>query len=140
MKAGGAGFVIYLSETHFYCFSLGCGSSSNTRAELLALWAVLRVSNLMGLPLHSIYGDSKVIISWINDQSALDLPTLIHWCEDIKYMKRLAPQVIFMHIFLEHNMLADSLSKQAVNLNIGFALFTEYLNGKAIENGHYRLF
>ena len=78
VKAGGAGFVIYLSETHYYCFSLGCGSSSNTRAELLALWAVLRVSNLMGLPLHSIYGDSKVIISWINDLSALDLPTLIH--------------------------------------------------------------
>ena len=140
MKAGGAGFVIYLSETHYLCFSMGCGSSSNARAELLALWVVLRVSHLMGLPMRSIFGDSMVIISWINELSALDLPTLIHWCEDIKYMKRLAPQVIFMHIVLEHNMLADSLSKQAVNLNIGFALFTEYLDGKAIENGHYSIF
>ena len=38
---GGAGFVIYLSETHMYCFSVGCSTSSNTRAELLALWSVL---------------------------------------------------------------------------------------------------
>ena len=91
VKAGGAGFVIYLSETHYFCFSMGCGSSSNTRAELLALWAVLRVSHLMGLPMRSIFGDSMVIISWINQLSALDLPTLTHWCEDIKYMKRLAP-------------------------------------------------
>ena len=32
---GGAGFVIYISETHYYCFSVGCGYCSNTRAELL---------------------------------------------------------------------------------------------------------
>ena len=132
--------MIYISETHYFCFSLGCGSSTNTRAELLALWAVLRVSYLMGLPIRSIYGDSMVIISWINELSALDLPSFIHWCEDIKHMKRLAPQVIFMHIYREHNMLADSLSKKAVNLNIGLALFTEYLDGKAIEDGHYSLF
>ena len=94
----------------------------------------------MGLPIRLIHGDSMVIISWINELSALDLPSLIHWCEDIKYMKRLAPQVNFMHTFREHNMLADSLSKKAVNLNIGLALFTIYLDGQAIEDGHYSLF
>ena len=36
-KIGGAGFVIYLNENHFLSFSLGCGCSTNTRVELLAL-------------------------------------------------------------------------------------------------------
>ena len=59
---GGAGFVVYLNENHLFSFSMGCGCSTNTRAELLALWAVLRVSLIMGLPLLMIYGDSFVII------------------------------------------------------------------------------
>ena len=60
---GGTGFVIYLNDVHFFSFSMGCGCSRNTRAELLALWDVLRVSLMMGLPIHMIFGDSLVIIS-----------------------------------------------------------------------------
>ena len=66
MNDGGAGFVIYLSETHYFSFSVGCGSSTNTRAELLALWSVLQVCYLMGFPIHMIFDDSMVIISWVN--------------------------------------------------------------------------
>ena len=36
-NVGGAGFVIYLTENHYFSFSLGCGCNTNTRAELLAL-------------------------------------------------------------------------------------------------------
>ena len=111
MNLGGAGFVIYLNETHYFSFSMGCGCSTNTRAELLALWVVLRVSLMMGLPIHLISGDSMVIISWLNRLSALDIPTLMHWCDDIKNMLQLVPPMIFKHIFREHNMLVDGLSK-----------------------------
>ena len=48
---GGAGFVLHLSDLHFLAFSLGCGSSTNTRAELLALWALLAISKITGIPL-----------------------------------------------------------------------------------------
>ena len=96
---GGAGFVIYLNDNHYFSFSLGCGCSTNARAELLALWAVLRVSLIMGLPIHLISGDSMVIISWLNRLSALDIPSLRHWCDDIRDMLHLDPPVIFKHIF-----------------------------------------
>ena len=33
---GGSGYVIFINESHFYSFSMGCGRSSNIRAELLA--------------------------------------------------------------------------------------------------------
>ena len=34
-------------------------------------------------------------------------------------MLQMAPQVIFKHIFREHNLLADGLSKQALKLDMG---------------------
>ena len=56
---GGAGFVIHLNASYSLKFSLGCGNSTNTISELLALWAILMVSKQMGIPLQSIFGDSR---------------------------------------------------------------------------------
>lgn len=140
LNKGGAGFVIYISETHYYSFSVGCGLSTNTRAELLALWSVLRVCYLMGLPIQMIYGDSMVIIQWVNRLSALHAPTFKHWCDEIFTMIQLAPPVSFSHIFREHNMLADDLSKRALNLDVGTGFFSEILDGMVIRDGLFTLF
>ena len=137
---GGSGFVIYLNDSHYFSFSMGVGCSTNTRADLLSLWTVLRVSSMMGLPMHLIYGESMVIISWINRLSALDVPTLMHWCNDIRIMLQMAPLVIFKHIFCEHNSLEDGLSKQALNLDMGYGTFLETLDGMDINHGQFVLF
>ena len=121
---GGSGYVICINDSHYYSFSMGYGSSSNTRAELLACWAILRVSLLMGIPMQLIYGDSMVIISWLNRNSALDVPILMHWCCDIRLMLQKAPSVIFKHTYCEHNTLADALSKQGLNLDMGVVSFS----------------
>ena len=140
LNVGGAGFMIYLSETHYFRFSLGCGLSTNTRAELLALWSILRVSFLMGIPIQRIYGDSMVIISWVNGLTTLEIATLKHWCDDILQLRQLVPSVSFNHIFREHNMLADGLSKKALNLEVGSGHYTETLDGKVMEDGQFTLF
>ena len=115
---GGSGFVIYLNEHHFFSFTMGCGHSTNTRVELLASWAVLKVSLMMGLPIHLIFGDSKVIISWLNRSVTLDVPTQMHWCQNIINMLQLDPQVIFKNIFREHNSLADGHGVSFVPRNL----------------------
>ena len=61
---GGAGFCIWLNDHHLFDFKLGCGSSTSTRAEILALWESLRVAKDIGLPYLHIFGDSSVIINW----------------------------------------------------------------------------
>ena len=94
----------------------------------MASWAVLKVSQMMGLPIHLIFGDSKVIISWLNRSAALDVPTLMHWCKDINNMLFLAPHVIFKHIYREHNFLADRLSKQALDMDSGHGYFSEHMD------------
>ena len=119
---------------------MGCGRSTNTRAELLALWAILRVGSLMGIPIKLIYGDSMVVISWMNRFSALDVPSLMHCCSDIRSMTQLAPSVIFKHTFREHNTLADELSKKAVYLDMGCVSFSESLDGLVINQDSLDLF
>ena len=113
---------------------------TNTRAELLAVWALLRAGLLMGIPLQLIFGDSLVIISWLNRFSALDVPSLMHWCSDIRYMIHVAPPVIFKHTFREHNSLADELSKRALQLALGFVSYSETLDGLVINQGSLALF
>ena len=132
--------MIYLNDNHFYSFFMGYGCSMNTRVELLALWAALRVSLIMGFPIHLILGDSLVVISWINRLSALDIPILRHWCEDIRDMLHHVPSVIFKHIYREDNSLADGLSKSALNLDMGYEKFTETLDGLVIANDLFVLF
>ena len=91
--------MIYISETHILSFSVGCGPGTNTRAELLALWSVLKVCNMMGVPLQQIFGDSMVIISWENKHSSLGIPALKHWCDDIIHMLHFAPPMTISHTF-----------------------------------------
>lgn len=44
----GAGYCIFINETHRLEFSLGVGHGTNTKAELLSLWALLLSSQMMG--------------------------------------------------------------------------------------------
>ena len=94
----------------------------------------------MGLPTHLIFGDSMVIISWLNGLSTLDISPLMHWCDEINNMLHLIPPVIFKHIYHEHSMLVDGLSKQALNLDMGYGTFFESLDGMVIEHGQFVLF
>ena len=94
----------------------------------------------VAVPIQLIYGDSLIVISWLNRLLALDVPSLMHWCKDIRYLIHMAPQVIFKHVFREHNSLVDGLSKKALNLDLGHGYFSEFLDGKAINEGHFVLF
>ena len=94
----------------------------------------------LAVPIQLIYGDSLIVISWLNRLLALDVPSLMHWCKDIRYSIHMAPQVIFKHVFREHNSLEDGLSKKALNLDLGHGNSSEFLDGKAINEGHFVLF
>ena len=94
----------------------------------------------MGIPLQLIYGDSMVIISWLNRNSALDVPSRMHWCCDIRLMLQKATPVIFKHTYREHNTLADALSKQGLNLDMGVVSFLETMDGLIVNQGNLNLF
>ena len=137
---GGDGFVILMDASYSINFSLGCGRCTNTRAEILALWAILMVSKQMGIPLITIFGDSLVIISWVNRLATLNVPSLSHWCDEILSLLHYVPPVTIKHIYREHNQQADGLSKQALLLDPGLWRFTESLDSVIIDHGIFKLF
>ena len=109
-------------------------------SKLLELWAILKVSKLMGIPMHSIFGDSLVIISWVNILATLNVPSLSHWCDDILSMLQTFHVVTSKHIFREHNQWVDGLSKQSLELDMGLGNFYESLDGMIIDHGHFKFF
>ena len=72
------GYSIHLNESHYFEFALGVGYGSNTKAELLGMWALLLSSQMMGIPLSHIFGDSQVIINWAKGSTVLSPPELLH--------------------------------------------------------------
>ena len=53
---GGVGFSLALNESHSFEFAMGVGFCINTKAELMTLWALLSMVNMMGIPCLNIFG------------------------------------------------------------------------------------
>ena len=98
-KIVGVGYCLYLNESHHYEFALGVGYGTNTKAELLSLWAILLSSQMMGIPLSHIYGDSQVIINWAKGSTVLSPPDLLHWWRETKKIILSFRDLLFSHIY-----------------------------------------
>ena len=122
---GGIGVHILISQDHYYCLKIGCGQSTNTRSELLALWVLLVTANIFGLPCLHIRGDSSAIINWFNWRVDLSALNLDGWCHNIKELESSFLQLDSWHVYIEHNVKADGLSKEALSLASGHLLYSE---------------
>ena len=136
----GAGFCIFINESHRLEFSLGVGHGTNTKAELLSLWALLHTSHMMGIPLTQVYGDSQVIINWVRGSADLSPPDLIHWCRETKNLLAAFHDLSFTHIYREHNRLADRLSKTALSHPQGFGSFMEFIENHLVTHDTFQLY
>ena len=98
----------------------------------MALWSLLVFAVSIGLPTLSVCGDSQVIINWENSVACLDVVDLEHWCDCITEVKASFLSINFQHIYREHNMSADVLSKEALYLEIENLSYIEMLDAETI--------
>ena len=136
----GEGICLSLNESHSFEFALGAGSCTNTKAESIALWDLLFISQIMGIPTLNIFGDSAFIISWAKGTTSLIPPTLSQWCLDTKRLITHFHHLSFSHIFREHNQLADRLSKSSLSLAPGCGHFSEFIDGLLASHDTFQLF
>jgi ribonuclease HI len=125
----GAGGVITVNEDTSYKWTFNCGPGTNTRAELLGAWVTLSLAVRLGIDHIHIFGDSKVIIEWLNGRGNLNAYALLGWMNMIKALKKLFKNISFDHIYREQNMIADALSKKALKAPEGLITYNKWIEG-----------
>ena len=106
----------------------------------MGLWALLQTSQMMGIPLVHIYGDSQVIINWAKGITALTPPDLSHWCKESQKLITSFHGLAFSHIYREHNWIADSLSKTTLSHDVGYGCFSEFFDDHLVTSDSFQLF
>jgi ribonuclease HI len=113
-EQSGAGGVIKLNEHSVYKWTLNCGGGSNTRAELLGVWASLTLAHRLSITDFHVIGDSKIVIDWLNDKGSLQTISIDCWKNRIKELFKFFSAITFAHVYREENLEADFLSKKAL--------------------------
>ena len=129
-----------LNMDHYFFLKLGCGQSTNTWLELLALWVLLIFSKHIGLPYLHIRGDSSTIISWFNGLASLETLELAGWCIEITNLQSYFIHLESAHVFREFNVQVDRLSKEALHIPTGLLYSMEFIEGACIWHGSAQLF
>eukprot|EP00253_Pinus_taeda_P031398 PITA_31398 len=115
----GAGLVIHESPSFSLKASVGLGTGSNNFAELLALklllcWLIQRHTLAI-----QIFGDSQNVIRWVNGQSTCSNQILKQILGEIQRLKSMFNSFSICHIYRERNDMADKLSKDGLQQDLG---------------------
>jgi ribonuclease HI len=131
----GAGGIIKISRNTIYRWTFNCGMGTNTRAELLGVWATLSLAHRLGIDQLHVLGDSKTVIDWLNFKRNLQVSSLMGWMDKIQDLITLFNIIRFDHIYREENVEADVLSKKALQVPEGRIHFSKWQDGH--EGPHY---
>jgi len=88
---------------------LNCGVGTNTKAELMGLWATLTLASHWTIDNVQILGESKVIINWINQKGQLHALNIEGWKIKTVELARNMKNTRYKHIYREHNKEVDLL-------------------------------
>ena len=86
-----------------------------------------------------MYSDSLVIINWAKGSTARSPPELVHWCRETKKLISSYQDLSFTHIYREHNMIADHLSKKALSFTQGKGCMMEYIENLVVSQDFFQL-
>jgi ribonuclease HI len=104
--------------THF-SLKYGAGLSTNNRAELYALWILLKSALEQKVKRIQILGDSKRVLDWENGKSNITNLLSRPIMDRIQVLKGDFDGVSFIHVYREFNHKADTLSKEALTVQEG---------------------
>jgi ribonuclease HI len=136
----GAGGFFKSHATRITKWFLNCGAGTNTKAELLGLWATLTLATLWSIEKIQILGDSKVIIDWIKQQGQLHAVNIECWKIKTMELASKFKDISFQHIYRDHNKEADLLSKRALKEIKGRLSVYHWENGEESPHTYLNIF
>eukprot|EP00253_Pinus_taeda_P020931 PITA_20931 len=121
----GGGIIIHKSDQHLYRTKARLGTGSNNYTELITLRNLLHFALGRNITCINIFGDSKIIIDWFNNNAICHIRTLSIILHEIQEFKSAFNIISCSHIYREHNKSADRLSKEAALMDRGVWEVTE---------------
>ena len=110
----GAGMVIRLNDSHVINLNMGVGDGTNTFVDLISLWGLLWFTKKRGLLQLQIFGDSKIVIDWVNGLNSLQSLSFYCWLRRTDILKSCFHILSFKHIYRVFNSDVDFLSKSLI--------------------------
>lgn len=132
----GGGEVLHISETHSYKIQMGLGRGTNNYAKLVTAKNLIQCALLKQCTNMQLYGDSKLVINWINKKHICNAYTLKHILDEIHRLVSFFDSFICHHIYRERNTVADLLAKEAVLRDDDTWLICEELDGVVYFHYH----
>jgi ribonuclease HI len=111
-----AGAILKCPVLGTFSIKMNCGTGTNTKGELLALWCILYFACYKKVKILQLVGDSKIIIDWFSHENNLQVVSLQPWMTKIRVLSGKFQQLKAQHIYREYNKEVDQLSKQAMQL------------------------
>jgi ribonuclease HI len=126
----GAGGVLHITTNTHCRWTYNCGQGSNTRAELLGTWASLLLASRLNITSLHLYGDSHIVIDWLNNKNKLQVVSLFGWKARIRHLQSFFNMLSFKHIYRDSNKEVDSLSKTALKMQPGTINYNIWVDGQ----------
>jgi ribonuclease HI len=113
-QQSGAGGVIRNFDHSIYKRTFNCGVGTNTRAQLLVVWATLTLATRLDIRDIKVLGNSRIVVDWLNHKGNLQVFSLDCWKDRIRDLIKKFRAINFSHIYRELNREEDLLSKQTI--------------------------
>ena len=115
---------------------MGLGEGTNNYAELLSLKLLLQFALEKGCRNLQIFGDSLIIINWVNKVQHCRTLSLFTLYEKVTRLWTSFDHISCYHVYREWNAVADRLSKEGVGMAFGTWKFFEHKEGEVYEFYH----
>ena len=119
---------------------MGLGVGTNNYAKLMTLKLLLHFALEKGCRNLQIFGDSLIIINWVNKVQHCRTLALTPLYEEVTRLWTNFVHISCHHFYRERNDVVDCLSKEGVKMAHETWKFTEYKEGEVYEFYHSSLF
>jgi ribonuclease HI len=128
-QLSGEGGVLRINKHMVYKWTFNCGPGTNTRVERLGVWETLTLATRLHILDLQVFGDSRIIIDWLNQKGKLQAISLECWKDRIKDLNEAFRTINFTHIYRDNNKEADILSKKALQMQEGKIVYNQREKG-----------